>query len=209
MLKRFLTPALMALTLAATLVSPPLARAQSAPPQDVSELVKLFSELCIADFPDDKKVSDFLSAHSPTSMPPAEVQRYLHSDPGVGYYLKTEIALYGITVEQPPFHTCAIRRMTPEGAAPDSMASISKAESAYVASIGGRSVPIPPTNSKTPNGPDVLSFGMGVIDSTNKPTDSFGIFLSNYHGRAPEPWAADATPGVGVEVRLTRQTIGR
>ena len=170
----------------------------------------MFSELCIGDFPDDEKVDAFLTSKAATPMSASEVQRYLHNDPGRGWYVKTPVALYGVTIENPPFHTCGIRRMTPEGAATPGTHAVAQAEKAYAAGIKGTTVLIKPTNTRTgPTGPDVLAFGMGVLDAEGKPSDSFGFFLSNYHGRVPAPWVADGTPGVGVEIRLTRQTIGR
>ena len=196
--------------LSALLTVPVIAHADPAPPADVTELASMFSELCIRSFPDDEKLDAFLTSKAATPMSASEVQRYLHNDPGGGWYIKTPVALYGVTIENPPFHTCAIRRMTPEGAAPPGTNAVAQAERAYASSIGGTTVMIKPTSVRAgAAGPDVLSFGMGVLDAAGKPSDSFGFFLSNYHGRVPAPWIADGTPGVGVEIRLTRQTIGR
>lgn len=184
------------------------AHADPAPPADVTELGSMFSELCIADFPKSEKVDVFLTSKAATPMSASEVQLYLRGDPGRGWYIKTPVALYAVTVEDPPFHTCAIRRMTPEGAGPG-IDVVAAAERTYASSIGGTTVTIKATNTRAgPAGPDVLSFGMGVFDATGRPIDSFGVFFSNYHGRVPAPWVADGTPGVGVEVRLSRQTIG-
>ncbi len=192
------------------LVAPSIVHAAPAPPADVTELASMFSDLCIGSFPDENKVQAFLTSKAATSMSAQEVQRYLHSDPGRGWYIQTPVALYGVTIENPPFHTCAIRRMTPEGAATPGTHAVAQAEKAYASTIGGTTVMIKPTSVRTgPTGPDVLSFGIGVLDAAGKPSDSFGFFLSNYHGHPPAPWIADGTPGVGVEIRLSRQAIGR
>jgi hypothetical protein len=180
-----------------------------APPVDATELVSMFSELCIGAFPDDAKVAAYLKAKAATAMSAQETRRYLHADPGQGWYVRTPVALYGVTIEQPPYHTCAIRRMTPEGVTAPSMKPLVEAEKAYAAGIGGSTVAIPVQNTPIPNGPDVMSFGLGVLDAAGKPSDSFGVFFSNFHGRVAEPWVADGTPGVGLEVRLSHQAIGR
>ena len=169
----------------------------------------MFSEVCISDFPDDSKVKAFLKAKSATIMSPTEVQRYLKSDPGQAWYIKTPVALYGVTIEEPPYHTCAIRRMTPEGAESSGMVAVANATKAYASSIGGSTVMIPANNGRSnPEGPDILSVGIGVV-LNGQPSDAFGVFISNYHGRVPEPWIADGTPGVGVEIRFSRRVINR
>jgi hypothetical protein len=176
---------------------------------DITELINLYDELCIKDFPDDNLVAAFLSSYAARPMTTAEVQRYLHSDPGAGWYIRTSTALYGVTIEQPPFHTCAIRRMTPEGGIPEQIGKVAAAVREYAASISGSVAPIRPNQTQLPGGATVISVGSGVVDATGKPSDTFGIFLSNQHGMVSPPWVEFATPGVGVEVRLTRQVIGR
>jgi hypothetical protein len=178
-------------------------------PSDITELASVFSEICINAFPNKDKVAALLAAKSAVSMSQSEVQRYLHADPGQGWYFKTAVTLYAITIEDPPFHTCAIRRMTPQGPDLPGINASAAAEMAYASGIGGKTMRIDPITTKGGLvGPDATALGIGVLDSAGQPTDVFGLTLSNYHGKVPDPWIAAAGAGAGVEVRLSRRVVG-
>jgi Gram-negative bacterial TonB protein C-terminal len=172
--------------------------------RDDTELAPIFAEFCIRDFPDEGAVSQYLSAHGAKAMSQAEVAAYLHADPGRGWYMQTSQALYGLTIETPPVHTCAVRRMTPNGMSTN---NVSRAIQDYVKQTGGKAVLVLPPMKHLPNGPDVQTIGTSVLDSNGKLTDAFGIYLSNYHHRPALPMAVDALDGVGLEVRISRTVM--
>jgi len=74
-----------------------------------SALVEAFALFCLDRFPDAARVEDAAPGRM-TAMPRAQVQRYLHADPGRGWTYRTDDGAYVLTIEDPPYHTCAVRR---------------------------------------------------------------------------------------------------
>ena len=96
------------LILAAALLTTPAA-AQTAD-ADGTALVRQFDRFCLQGFPEPRRIED--AGHGElTTMPKGEVARYLHDDPGRGWRLHAGGADYVLTVEDPPYHTCAVRRV--------------------------------------------------------------------------------------------------
>src|SRR5262249_14206644 len=83
-----------------------------------AEMVTLFDEVCLKAFPNDAAVAQHLQARHAQQLTPTEVTIYLHEDPGAGWRLAGATAPFVITLEQPPFHTCAIRTLTAQGGFP-------------------------------------------------------------------------------------------
>lgn len=70
-----------------------------------------FADICLLNaFPDHDPRPGLLPAGATlTPLPPAEVRRYLRSDPGRGWTYRKDGGGYVVTIEDPPFHVCAVR----------------------------------------------------------------------------------------------------
>jgi hypothetical protein len=169
------------------------------------ELAALFSAFCLEAFPAAASLDRVATARKAVVMKPEEVTSILHSDPGRGWMLRTPQALYGITIEYPPYNGCAVRRMTPVGVS--GVKNYIAAINAYVAARNGKLVNLPPQKSATPGGADISMYGQGMVDASGKPSENFAVILTNYHGRPGGVWRADAGTGVGVEVRFVHQFV--
>lgn len=181
------------------------AKAQNAQPVLDDEIAGLFSAFCLQGFPDPTAIDELAKAKQATIMTVAEVTRYLKTDPGRGWYLRTPAALYAVTVESPPFNACAVRRMTPSGLA--TTKNYIAAVNAYVTEKRGKLVTMPAKKGRTPEGIDISGYGYGMMDAAGKPSDTFSVILTNYRGKPPAEWRADAGSGVGIEVRMVRQIV--
>jgi len=81
----------------------------------LTEMLTLYQDICFTAYPDEPAVSDAMNARHARAFSRSEVRRYLHDDPGVGWALRGSTGEFVITIEQPPFRTCAIRTMTVAG----------------------------------------------------------------------------------------------
>jgi hypothetical protein len=82
--------------------------AQDAPPPVSDEFVRLFSSYCLKTFPDDGALLKQAETDHLDPLSPAQVKTMLHKDGGIGWVVGAN-AQYVLTVEHPPFHTCALR----------------------------------------------------------------------------------------------------
>jgi len=85
------------------------ALAEDAPPPVSDEFVKLFASYCLNKFPDDDALLKQAEADKLEPLSPAQVRTMLHKDTGIGWVVAGARLQYVLTVEQPPFHTCALR----------------------------------------------------------------------------------------------------
>jgi hypothetical protein len=85
------------------------ALAQDAPPPVSDEFVRLFSAYCLKAFPDDEALLKQAANDKLDPLSPAQVKTMLHKDSGVGWVVGGTGISYVLTLEQPPFHTCALR----------------------------------------------------------------------------------------------------
>jgi hypothetical protein len=99
------------------------APARAAAPAAV-ELVEIFAQACLEKFPDDTAVRQFAAEKQLAVMPDDRLHRLLGTDPGEGWIHNTARGQYLLTIEMPPYHTCAIRKG--DSAAPDFLASLSE-----------------------------------------------------------------------------------
>ncbi|HEX5183069.1 MAG TPA: hypothetical protein VFW19_07945 [Allosphingosinicella sp.] len=83
----------------------------------LAEMIGLYDEICLKAFPDDNAVKRAVTARgtAATEMRKSELRRYLHDDPGVGWFLAGRTGRFEITIEGPPFHACGIRTLTVSG----------------------------------------------------------------------------------------------
>ena len=72
-------------------------------------LVEAFGRFCLDRFPGAARVEDAAPGQT-SALPPARVRDYLHDDPGRGWIYRADGGAYVVTIEDPPYHTCAIRR---------------------------------------------------------------------------------------------------
>jgi hypothetical protein len=99
------------------------APARAAAPVAV-ELVEIFARVCLEKFPDDAAVRQFAAEEQFAVMSDDRLHRLLGSDPGEGWIDHTASGQYLLTVEMPPYHSCAIRKG--DSAAPDFLANLSE-----------------------------------------------------------------------------------
>jgi hypothetical protein len=169
------------------------------------ELTDLWTGFCLKHFPADTAINAFAASQRATPMTPQEIKFYLHDDPGQGWYLRTQLGLYAITQEKPPFLACAVRRMTPNGI--PGIKPFVDVMKAYAESHQWK-LTVVPMHTKTPDGrADISAYSNGMTDVAGKPREAFLVLLTNYHGNPPDPWRQDAAGGVGVEVRFVRELL--
>lgn len=114
------------------------------------ELLDVFAAVCLAKFPDDADVRHYASEKQFDVMAEERLRRLLGTDPGTGWVQKGAFRQYLLTIEFPPYHTCAIRASnakTPDfvptfterigGWAASQMGARLKGPSRQTASIGG------------------------------------------------------------------------
>ena len=95
------------------------------------ELVDIFARVCLEKFPDDTAVRQFAAEKQLAVMLDDRLHRLLGTDPGEGWIHNTARGQYLLTVEMPPYHTCAIRKG--DSAAPDFLANFSEVLAAWAA----------------------------------------------------------------------------
>jgi hypothetical protein len=183
----------------------PAASSAAAPdgPAADREQARIWSDICLARFPDDAKIDAYAAAKGATPMTPEELATYLREEPGRGWTLRTKLSLYAITVERPPYVACSVRRMTPGGLAGDN--PMTGLIGDYISAHNGTVLNLPARQSKTPAGADITAWPIGMADAAGRPSDMFSTLLTNYHGRVPDPWQPYAAGGDGVEVRFVHQ----
>jgi hypothetical protein len=187
----------------------PLAGSSAQTPPDAAiapEIAQIYSSFCLERFPDMSALAVLASARKATAISPDQVKRFLHNDPGHGWVLHAGTGDYIVLLEDPPFRTCSVRRMTPSGV--NDVKPYIAAVNGYIVSKNGKLVGIPPSHNKTPdNIADISTYGYGMMDASGKPAETFAVILTNYHGHAPADQQAAAAGGVGVEVRMVHQIL--
>lgn len=96
------------LMLLATLLSP----AQAAPPQgatDLTDMVALYAEICLATFPIDDQVDVLMARKGAKPLTADEVKITLRDDPGRAWAVEAGGRSYSVFLELPPFHACSVR----------------------------------------------------------------------------------------------------
>ena len=72
-------------------------------------LVDAFGRFCLDRFPGAQSVKGAAPGHV-AAFSPGRVRKYLHDDPGRGWSYTADGGQYILTIEDPPYHTCAVRR---------------------------------------------------------------------------------------------------
>lgn len=170
-----------------------------------ASLADLFTTLCIKAFPDPAAVDAALKLQSLAAMTPEQAKPYLHEGTGRGWLVRTSQSLFAVTVADAPNQTCAVQQMTPDGMR--TVTGLTTAIKAHVVAMKGKVVAVAPQTATTTDGPEVRYWGYGVLTSDNTPIEQFGVYVSDYKGKVPEPWTPYAGKGSGVEVRFTRTML--
>lgn len=75
-----------------------------------TELADIFGDICLMRFPDMAAFAEGAKKRQLVPMSPEKAREYLHEDPGSGWFLKVSDGTYAITIENPPYRACAVRR---------------------------------------------------------------------------------------------------
>lgn len=154
-----------------------------------AELIDLFAGVCLGKFPDDAAVRQFATEKRLAVMSDDIVRQLLGTDPGQGWSQETALGRYLLTIEMPPYHTCAIRKT--DGAAPDFLAALSLLLATWAGTQSGASLKqLPPQNAEVGGSPTRIY--QWVLDrGPGKPAERLMAFVTNVTNR--------------VVVRLVRQ----
>ncbi len=187
---------------------PPPAPSTGPPAHDYvsdTQLAQLFTAFCIKAFPDAAAVDAALKVHSQAQLTPEQAMPYLPDGSGKGWLVRTPDSLFALTVEDAPHQTCALQQMTPEGVR--DVAGLVAAIKAHVEPSKGKIVVAAPDKATSADGLDVRYWGYGVLSSDDVPVEQFGVYVSDYKGKAPAPWTPYAGKGSGVTVKFTRTLL--
>lgn len=170
-----------------------LAAAAHAPKADDQEamlrrMVALYDNVCLQKFPDDVSASSAIAAAGGQPLTVNEVRDHLYGRHGLGWRLPDGDGAFIVTIENPPYHQCSIRRWTPHGVS--DIAAYRALADRYEAAHPGFT-PIPP-QTFTQDG--VASKGAGEVLKSGQSSESLMYFNSS------PAKASDGT--TGVEFRL-------
>jgi hypothetical protein len=116
------------------------------------ELIDMFAAVCLGKFPDDAAVRQFAAEKQLAVMPDDIVRKLLGTDPGQGWFEDTARGRYVLTIEMPPYHTCAIRKA--DSAAPDFLTAFSLLLGIWAGTQSGASLKqSPPQNAEVRGSP--------------------------------------------------------
>lgn len=171
---------------------------EAAPVSD--EFVRLFSTYCLQKFPDDAALSAQAGADMHQPLSDAEVKSFLHADPGVGWLAKGADSRYVITVEQPPYHACAVRRYSDQVLDGAPLIAAGK----VFAAAQGKTL-APPLTRARPIGSGIISnamlFQLHDAHDLELP-EAFMFFVVSYPA-VPKPGGSESKPFY--DIRFVRQ----
>lgn len=187
---------------------PPPAPTTGPPAHDYvtdAQLAQLFTAFCIKAFPDASAVDAALKVRSQAPLTPEQAMPYLPDGSGKGWLVRTSDSLFALTVEDAPHQTCALQQMTPDGVR--DVGALVAAIKAHVEPSKGKIVVVTPDKATPADGPEIRYWGYGVLSADDVPVEQFGVYVSDYKGKAPEPWTPYAGKGSGVAVKFTRTLL--
>jgi hypothetical protein len=153
-----------------------------------AELLEVFAAACLAKFPDDTEVRKYAREKQFDVMADERLHQLLGTDPGEGWVQKGAHRQYLLTLELPPYHTCAIRAVNAK--TPDLIPTFSERIGSWTAGQAGVSL----------KGPSKQTASIGGI-----PSEVFVWGLDRGPGKSGETLMAvvPSSPDVA-EVRLVR-----
>lgn len=109
-----------ALTLAAIPAAAPAQYEAPANPPDpaaqLAEMIALYDDVCLRAFPDDDAAARAVARYRAVPLSQADIRRFLHDDPGIGWQISGRTGRFDLTIERsPPYHGCVVRTMTAAG----------------------------------------------------------------------------------------------
>jgi hypothetical protein len=153
------------------------------------ELMDMFAEVCLQKFPDDTAVRQFAAEKRLDVMPAERLHRVLGTDPGEGWLRNTARGQYVLTVEMPPYHTCAIRKTDTKP--PDFLVPLSLLLGMWTATLPGATLMQSPVQTAQVSG---------------IPSQFYSWKLNHGPGKQVETLMAIVTTAAGnTQVRLVRQ----
>lgn len=165
------------------------AQAQSAKADAIAEALSVFDQICLKRFPDAAAIEKFVAQKRLQPVSQEDMRHMLGTDPGVGWHLDTPPGPYTLTVELPPYHTCAIRKRFPNQ--PDVRARFGALLQSWTKAQRGAILKADPTQRAN-------------VGGTDSRVDVFEIAIPGI--RQAEGMMAIVTPlpGGGSELRLAR-----
>lgn len=166
------------------------AAVQSAAQADpIGDALSAFDQVCLKRFPASNAINAFVAQNRMEPVSEQDVRQMLGTDPGVGWSGQSPSGPYTLTIELPPYHTCAVRKRFSDQ--PDVRARISALLQSWTKARRGARLKAHPTERAN----------VGGIDSR---VDVFEIAIPGI--RQPEDMMAIVTPveDGGSELRLAR-----
>jgi hypothetical protein len=152
------------------------------------ELLDVFAAVCLAKFPDDADVRQYAREKQFDVMADERLHRLLGTDPGEGWVQTGAYRQYLLTIELPPYHTCAIRAVNAKTA--DLVPALSERIGSWAASQAGTSL----------KGPSRQTASFGGV-----PSEVYVWGLDRGQGKSGETlMAVVPSPPDVTEVRLVR-----
>lgn len=191
-----------------TLLPPLHARAAGVNEQlvEARDMAELYQRVCLKAFPNRAAVAATLAASQAKKLDAAAAAAALQGDPGSGWQVTTAVAAYQITIEDPPFNSCAVTRMTAEGLATAMPYIVAVQDYARSKSLlMGEAEPL---QQRTAEGADVQVMASPLGDDPKKsPTELSMYVTTNYHGRY-SGWAAPyVAGGNGVAIKMAHHIV--
>jgi hypothetical protein len=85
------------------------------PAAQLAEMLDIYDSACLRAFPDERAVARVMADRGASALSDAQVRVYLHEDPGYGWRIAGRTGIFNLTIENPPYHACAVRTMTASG----------------------------------------------------------------------------------------------
>lgn len=198
--------ALLLIGLVAAAPAPVPPRAPALAPAEAAAMVALYQRLCFDAFPSPERLGPALLALDADEMKAEEVARYLHADPGRGWHLRQDGVAYVLTVEEPPFHTCALRRMTPNGLGDDrgywrAVGAYARARGLTVRHLAKRVMALSGDAELTAHSAVLVKPGATTASETSL------LLLTDYHGHLDRRKWPQSGDGPGIEIRMAHQIV--
>jgi hypothetical protein len=153
-----------------------------------AELLEVFAAACLTKFPDDTEVRKYAREKQFDVMADERLRRLLGTDPGEGWVQNGAYRQYLLTLELPPYHTCAIRAVNAK--TPDLIPTFSEQIGSWAAGQAGASL----------KGPSKQTASIGGI-----PSEVYVWGLDRGPGKSGETlMAVVPSPPDVTEVRLVR-----
>lgn len=171
-----------------------------------TNMAAIYQRLCLEAFPDPQAMGRALEASQATRLPPHDSEALLNGEPGSAWHLSTATADYTLTIEDAPYTTCALRRMTRDGfstALPyvSALQSYARRRGLVMGAVGQLDQVLDGGASET-----VLATPLTARPKKGAaepaPAETSMYVTTDFHGHYTGWASADAEGGSGVEIRM-------